>query len=112
MKGKVWLALGIVLAIALGFLLPQFVVEQAESSSQEVTYQFKQLGMDSLESQQEMQEILDNILGITNSTLNPKEDSVTITFDEETTKAEWIAKSLEAHGYVPKTYVKINKKER
>jgi len=111
MKKKVGLALGLLLAIALGFLLPQFVLEQAEGSSQEVTFQFNQLGMkNSQESMQEMQEVLDNIIGITNISLNPEQDSATITFDEETMKAEWIAKTLEAHGYTPKKYVKVKGK--
>lgn len=111
MKKKVGLTLGLFLAIALGFLVPQLVLQPAEGSSHEVTYQFKQLGMKNTpESQQQMEEILDNIIGITNISLNPGQDLATITFDEDTMKAEWIAKKLEAHGYSPKTYVKVKQK--
>lgn len=111
MKNKIGLVFGLLLAIALGFLLPQFVLPQAEGSNSEVTYEFRQLGMENTpEAQQKMKEILDNIIGITDIALYPQQNSAKITFDEESMKAEWIAKTLEAHGFKPKSIVKVKEK--
>lgn len=107
MNKKLWMIMGLVIAAALGAFIPQLMVDQAKGSTDEATYQFLHLGMTTPESAEEMSEILDGIVGILKVDLDSKSDQITITFDEDTTKAEWIAKSLDAHGYPPESYKKI-----
>lgn len=102
-----WYLLGIILAVALGYFVPQLMVSDVKGTTSEVTYQFTNMGMTTSDSRKEMQEILEGIIGISQVDIHPGSDQIQITFDEETMKAEWIAKSLEAHGYHPESYKKL-----
>ncbi|RKD24050.1 hypothetical protein BEP19_06475 [Ammoniphilus oxalaticus] len=112
MKRKLWLTFGLAIAILVGLALPQLKTEQAAGSSQEVTFQFVRIGLNTDEAQQEIQQIVNNIVGISQVEILPETDTLTITFNEEIMKADWIAKSLTASGYPPEKYVKLNNKKR
>lgn len=101
------LILSFVLAIAIGTFLPQLIVENVESSSDEITYQFVNLGMTTEESRQQIEEILDGIVGISDFQIDPISDVITITLDPETMKPEWVMKSLDSHGYAAGEYHKL-----
>lgn len=107
MNKKRWMIMGLLIAAALGVFIPQLIVEQAKGSPDEATYQFLHLGMTTSDAVNEMEQILDGIVGIVKVDMDPESDRITVTFDEETMKAEWIAKSLEAHGYPPESYKKL-----
>lgn len=107
MNKKLGMILGLVIAAMLGAFIPQLTVDEAKGSTDEVTYQFLHLGMTTSEASNEMEQILDGIVGIVRVDIDPKSDRITVTFEEDTMKAEWIAKSLEAHGYPPESYKKI-----
>lgn len=107
MNKKLWIIMGLVVAAVLGAFIPQLMVDQARGSSDEATYQFLHLGMTTPDARDEVKEILDGIVGVSKFEMDSNSDQITITFDQETMKAEWIAKSLDAHGYAPESYHKL-----
>ena len=108
MNKRYFFVLGLILAIAIGTFLPRLFVGDALGSADEVTYQFVNLGMTSEETRNQIHEILDGIVGVSNIQVDPLTDLVTITVDQETMKPEWIIKSLNAHGFSPEEYHKVN----
>lgn len=101
------LVLGFLLAIAVGTFLPKLIVSNVESSSNEVTYQFVNLGMTTEQSRSQIEGILNGLIGISDFKIDSTADVVTITLDPETMKPEWIMKSLDSHGYLPDEYHKV-----
>ncbi|TLS35068.1 heavy-metal-associated domain-containing protein [Pseudalkalibacillus caeni] len=53
--------------------------------------------------QSQMETSLDKIIGIQNYEIDAESKSVTVWFDNEVMKPEWINKSLEAAGFYPKS---------
>ncbi|RXT14950.1 hypothetical protein [Ammoniphilus sp. CFH 90114] len=107
MNRKYLFVIGLLFAMAVGTFLPQLLVGNVESSADEVTYQFVNLGMTTTETREIIEEILDGIVGVADFRIDPMADMITITLDPETMKPEWIVKSLEAHGYKPDEYHKV-----
>jgi copper chaperone CopZ len=107
LKRKWLFIVGLVFSAALGSLLPQWIVGNVEGSAAQVTYHFVGLGMHTNEERGKVKEILDHVVGIEEYKIDPQADQVTITFDKETMKAEWIVKSLDAQGFTPDSYSKF-----
>jgi copper chaperone CopZ len=99
--------LGLFLAAAIGTFLPQAMTGLVEGAPDETTYQFINLGLHSPEAREQVEEVLSNVIGISKVSIDPNTDQVTITFDQEIMKAEWISKTLDSQGFRPETFTLI-----
>ncbi|HJV45702.1 MAG TPA: hypothetical protein VJ824_08230 [Bacillota bacterium] len=111
MNRKLLFIMGLLLAAALGSMLPQLIVGHVEGSTNNASYQFMNLGISTNVDREKVKQILDHVVGIEDYKIDPKLDRVTITFDAETMKAEWIAKSLEAGGYTPDEFNRVKQQQ-
>lgn len=59
---------------------------------------FYHLHLNAPERKQKVKDALHNLIGINQIVYHPKQDSVTVTFDYETMRREWIERAFESVG--------------
>lgn len=71
--------------------------EDAKAGDGKVVYTGVDLSCDDCE--QQLEDALNNIIGIEDYEVNEEDKTITVWFDAERMKADWIEKSLEASGF-------------
>jgi hypothetical protein len=89
-----------IIAIALGaaFVLAKFgPVQKTQAGEGKVTFSGIELSNPKVHAK--LSDTLNHLIGIDNYSLNPKQNSVTVSFDYESMRAAWIEKALESAGF-------------
>jgi hypothetical protein len=98
MRRKSLLVLIIALALGAAFVLAKAApVQKTHAGEGKVT--FSGMELKNPKVQEKLNETLNNLIGIDTYSLNPKQNSVTVTFDYESMRASWIEKALESAGF-------------
>jgi len=89
-----------IIALALGaaFVLAKSgPVQKTQAGEGKVT--FSGVKLTNPQVQEKLTVTLNNLIGIDHYSLNPKQNSVTVSFDYESMRAAWIEKALESAGF-------------
>ena len=95
-----WLIIGVTcLALVITGLLVISEEPSQKTKAEETQATFKGVDLDCKGCQAKVEEALSNIVGIESYKLQPDSQAITVAFDPDVMKAEWIEKSLEAAGF-------------
>jgi copper chaperone CopZ len=93
-----WLASG---SLLLGlFMFESLYTDQTYAEEGKAV--FTGIDLDCAGCKDHLEKTLNNLLGIQHYEIHPDKQSVTVFFDENQTKAEWISKAFISAGFTPK----------
>ncbi|GGH76056.1 copper chaperone CopZ [Pullulanibacillus pueri] len=99
---KKWLVIGLtsLALIICGVLALGERPDSTKAGENKVTFEGVDLNCHACQAKAEV--ALSNIIGIDSYKLHPHKHAITVSFDPEVMKADWIEKSLEASGFKAK----------
>jgi copper chaperone CopZ len=100
MRKWIYVGIALVVIVLTVFLADGNAPEKTQAEGTIVTFTGVDLGCKGCQAK--MKEALSKIIGIEGYQLSPTKNSLTVTFNSDYMKAEWIEKSLQAAGFTIK----------